>query len=402
MNGGFTAPPEVARAQRLTLIIGAVFSVLFVASAFIQRDEFFHAYLIGYLFWTGIALGSLALLMLQHLTGGRWGLVIRRVLEAATRTLPLNLLLFVPIVAGARHIYPWTHPEEMQGEVLQLKARYLNLPFFTGRAALYFAIWLLLAYFLNAWSLAQDRSPERRLVKNMRVLSGPGLVLFVITVTFASIDWGMSLNPEWSSTIYGLIYVGAWSMSALAFAIAMLSMLSSREPMSRVVTASQFHDLGKLLLALVMLWAYFAFSQFLIIWSGNLPEEIHWYLPRTKGAWAAIAQFVVVFHFGLPFLLLLSRGLKRDPRKLVTIALLILLMRYVDLFWMIGPEFSHNGFHISAQDFIAPIAIGGLWLATFFWQLGRRVLVPVNDPEFEALITHEAIHGEPAAAGGEL
>jgi len=226
----------------------------------------------------------------------------------------------------------------------------------------------------------------------MRVLSGPGMVLFVFTVTFASIDWFMSLDPLWSSTIYGFIFVASWSLSALAFTIAAMAALSKHEPMSNVVAQLHFHDLGKLLLALVMLWTYFAFSQFLIIWSGNLPEEIGWYLARLHGAWGAIALAVVILHFAFPFLFLLSRSLKRNAGKLVIVAVLILVMRLVDLFWMIGPTFSGEHFHVSWMDFVAPLALGGLWLAFFARELGRRALIPINDPLYETVLEQKHAH----------
>lgn len=388
MSSAYTAPPLVRRWQQLGLIAGVVFLIILAAGAFLDRPQFFRSYLYGFTFWVGISVGSLALLMLQHLTGGGWGFVIRRVLEAATRTLPLMLLLFVPIVIGAHWIYPWTNPEEMaKSPALLAKSRgYLNLQFFIVRAAIYFAIWLIVAYFLNRWSLEQDRDARRQFTKRMQVLSGPGMVLFVFTVTFASIDWLMSLDPEWSSTIYGFIFVAAWSLSALAFVIAVMAVLAKHEPMNQVVAQLHFHDLGKLLLALVMLWAYFAFSQFLIIWSGNLPEEISWYLPRTRGGWGAIALTVVVLHFALPFLFLLSRSLKRDASKLVIVAAMILVMRLIDLLWMIAPEFTGEHFHISWMDVVAPIAIGGLWLAAFAWQLSKRALIPINDPQYESVL----------------
>jgi len=393
-NGQITMPPAVARLQLPALIIGVLGLVVFVLTALIDRAAFFQGYLVAYLFWAGIPLGSLALLMLQHLTGGQWGLVIRRTLEASTRTLPLFVLLFVPIIVGAGYLYPWMNHELMaEKPVLADKARYLNLSFFIVRAAIYFAIWLGAAYLLNSWSLRQDRAADRGSTKKMRMLSGPGLVFFILAVSFAAIDWSMSLRPEWYSTIYGLIYVAAWALSALAFTTLALSQLWKQETLSRVVKASHFHDLGKLLLALVMLWAYFAFSQFLIIWSGNLPEEIHWYLPRVKGAWGAIALVVVIFHFGFPFLLLLTRRVKRDPKILALVASLVLLMRLLDQFWMILPEFDHG--HTSlmsvAAAVVAQVGIGGLWLATFLWQLGKRPLLPVNDPQFEALLAQPEV-----------
>src|SRR2546426_2205526 len=232
-SSAYAVPALVRRCQPRALMVGMVFLIILLAGSLVDRAQFFHSYLLGYAFWLGITVGSLALLMLQHLTGGGWGLVIRRVLEAATRVLPLMLILFVPIVAGAHWIYPWTHPEEMaKNAALTEKARYLNLPFFTGRAAIYFSVWLLLTFFLNRWSILQDQTADRQLTKRMRMLSGPGMVLLVFTVTFASIDWFMSLDPEWSSTIYGFIFVGAWSLSALAFAVAVMAVLSKHEPMN--------------------------------------------------------------------------------------------------------------------------------------------------------------------------
>ena len=392
-RGPYNAPASVSRFQRIALIVGIVFTLLLLVGFFVDRNQFFHSYVFAFSFWAGISIGSLALLMLQHLTGGGWGFVIRRVLEASTRTLPLILLLFVPIVLGAHSIYLWTHQEELEKHpVLLEKAKYLNLSFFTVRSAIYFGIWLVLAYFLNRWSLLQDRTADRQYLKRMRVLSGPGMVLLIFTVTFASIDWFMSLDPEWSSTIYGFIYVAAWALSGLAFTIAVMAALSKQAPMDDVVGQYHFHDLGKLLLALVMLWTYFAFSQFLIIWSGNLPEEIRWYHPRIHGAWGAIALMVVVLHFAFPFLFLLSRSFKRDAGKLVIVAVLILVMRLLDFYWMITPNFTGEHFHFSWMDLVAPIGMGGLWLGLFARELTRRALVPINDPIYETVLEQRHAH----------
>jgi hypothetical protein len=386
VSTSFNAPP-LQGVQRTALIVGAAFMLLLTLGALTNRDQFFQSYLIGFTFWTGIAVGSLALLMLQHLTGGGWGFVIRRVLEAATRTLPLMALLFVPVILGAQSLYPWTHEAELAAHpVVRGKTPYLNLTFFSLRAIVYFGVWITLAYLLNKWSLAQDRTGDKWVTKAMRVLSGPGMVFLIFAVTFASIDWYMSLEPEWASTIYGFIYVAAWTLSALAFVIAIMAWLSKEEPLKNIVAPLHFHDLGKLLLALVMLWAYFAFSQYLIIWSGNLPEEITWYLVRTHAVWGTIIISVVILHFALPFLFLLSRGLKRDPNKLVIVALLILLMRMIDLLWMLKPAFTKERFQLSWMDVVSPIAFGGLWMAFFVWQLGRRSLIPINDPQYESVL----------------
>jgi hypothetical protein len=306
-------------------------------------------------------------------------------------------ILFIPIILGAHRLYPWTDVEKIADplirELVHAKAAYLNLPFFVVRAVIYFGVWLGLVFLLNKWSLLQDRTADRRHVKNLRVLSGPGMVLLIFTVTFAAIDWYMSLEPEWSSTIYGFIYVAAWSLSALAFVVAVMALLSKREPMKHIVAPLHFHDLGKLLLALVMLWAYFAFSQYLIIWSGNLPEEIRWYLVRTHGAWGALILAVAILHFGAPFLFLLSRSLKRDPNKLVIVAGMVLVMRLFDLLWMLEPAFTREHFHISWMHLVAPMAFGGLWLAAFSWQLSKRALIPINDPQFESVLEQAHSHG---------
>jgi len=391
-------PPNLSRIQQRALIVGIVGMVLLLIGAFLKRDQFFQAYLLGFTFWTGIAVGSLALLMLQHLTGGGWGLVIRRVLEASTRTLPLIVALFIPIIIGAHSLYPWTHEEVLRDDaVVKFKQPYLNLSFFTIRAVVVFGVWFVLAFLLNRWSLEQDRTGDRSYAKKMRVLAGPGMVLLIFSVTFAAIDWYMSLEPEWFSTIYGLLFVAAWTLSALAFTIAVMAALAKIEPLNQIVAPLHFHDLGKLLLALVMLWAYFAFSQFLIIWSGNLPEEIRYYLPRMQGIVGATIIIVGLLHFAAPFLFLLSRRNKRNPQRLVIIALVVLVMRVIDLYWVLKPAFFHNepGNHtfISWMDIVAPIGIGGIWFWFFLWQLGKRALIPINDPQFESTMEQQHAAG---------
>ena len=397
-NLTYAAPREIGRYQQRALIVGAVFMLLLVAGAFLPTfgggvDQFFRSYLVGYVFWTGVTVGCLGLLMLQHLTGGAWGFAIRRVLEAGTRVLPLMLLLFLPIaIFGLTHLYEWMHINEVTEEplkrILTAKKPYLNPMFFLIRAALYFAIWMGLMFLLNKWSAEQDRTAERQYSRKMQKLSGPGIILFVLTVTFASVDWVMSLNAEWFSTIYGLLYVAGWVLSAFALVIAVMVYLATRKPLEGLIKAPHFHDLGKLLLAFVMLWAYFAFSQFLIIWSGNIPEETKWYLHRLRGGWGWVGIGLVILHFALPFVLLLSRDLKRNARRLATIAGLIFLMRIVDVFWLVAPEFNRAHFKFSWMDIVAPVAFGGLWLAFFSWQLSLRPLLPFNDPEFEEAIEH--------------
>jgi hypothetical protein len=390
IQAGYAPPAELTRVRNIALGVGAVLSALLAAGMFTDRAQFFHAYLVGFIFWMGITVGSLALLMLQHLTGGAWGLIIRRVLEAATRTLPLMLILFVLIIIGLRQIYPWTNAAVMsESAALQQKTHYLNPAFFMTRGAIYFALWSLLALLLNWLSLEQDRTADSKIRKRLQMISGPGLGLLIISITFASIDWVMSLEPAWSSTIYGLIFVASWSLSALAFTIVVMSWLSKREPVNAVVQRAHFHDWGNLMLTLVMLWTYFAFSQYLIIWSGNLPEETTWYVARKHDGWGAIALAIVILQFAFPFMTLLSRAAKKSSQRLAMLAVLILAMRVVDVIWLVEPAFNREHFHLSWMDIVAPIAIGGLWIATFAWQLQKRQLVPVNDPQLEqALAVH--------------
>ena len=387
MIRGYTPPADLNRTRNVVFAVGLLFTLALILGAVLKPLLFFHGYLVGFIFWTGITVGSLALLMLQHLTGGAWGLVIRRVLEASTRTFPLMLLLFIPVAIGLKHIYPWTDAAVMNSTAaLQKKTAFLNPSFFIIRAFVYFAIWSTLAMALNWFSLQQDRAAGREVRKRMQMISGPGLVLTIICITFAAIDWVMSLDPSWYSTIYGLIFVAAWALSALAFTILVMSWLASRGPMNAVVQPRHSHDWGNLTLAFVMLWTYFAFSQYLLIWSGNLPEETTWYVARKHGGWGAIALAIVIFQFAFPFLMLLSRGTKKNAQRLAMLAALILVMRVIDVIWLIEPTYSRGDFVFNWMDYVAPIAIGGLWLGTFAWQLQKRPLLPLNDPQLEQAV----------------
>jgi len=379
--------PEVKQLRRHTALVGGIALLVCLIGGFVDPERLFRSYLFAYVYWAGIAIGSLAIIMLHHLSGGGWGMMIRRLLEAATRTLPVVAVLFLPLMLGMKPLYEWARPEVVEADkILQLKASYLNVPFFLLRTLFYFSCWIGLAHFLNRWSRQQDETGDPALAGKMETMSGPGLVLFGATVTFASFDWVMSLEPHWFSTVFGLSFMVGQVLTAFPFAIAMTAYLSSRKPMSEAVTAGHFHDLGKLTLAFVMLWAYLSFSQFLIIWSGNLPEETPYYIKRLTGGWQYFQLALILFHFALPFFLLLSRSLKRSGSKLVKVAGLILLMRFVDLYLQIIPAVHHAELHFSWMDLAAPIGIGGLWLSAFLRQLESRPVLPVRDPHFaEAL-----------------
>ena len=370
-------------------IIGLIGVLGLAVGAFTAREQFFRSYLWAYIFVVGISAGSLAWLMCQHHTGGAWGVVIRRPAEAATRTLPLLALLFVPIALGIPSLYSWSQDAAVAADpILKHKQLYLNTPFFIVRAALFFAGWIFLSWYLNRWSVTEDREGPEPANTRMRHMSGPGLIFWAFSVTFMAIDWAMSLNPHWFSTMFGLLFIAGQGLSAMSFLITILVFMSNFRPMSEILTARHLHDVGKLLLANVMVWAYFSFSQFLIIWAGNLPEEIPWYLTRLKGGWEYIAFALVLGHFALPFALLLSRDLKRNFKLLASIAVFILCMRVVDIYWQVMPDASKGQLTLSWLDFAALIGLGGIWASYFLIQLEKRPLMPLNEPQLVETLEH--------------
>jgi len=376
--------PDLARWQRRLLTGGVIGALVSTLDLFFEPTQFFQSYLMAYMLCLGVTLGCLALGMVHQLSGGAWGVVARRPIGAAARVLPVMTLLFLPIVFGMRHFYPWTHADLVaRDEVLQAKQLYLNIPFFLIRAAVYFIAWNAVSFFLNAWSLEQDRTDDPQIARRMQRLSAGGLVAYGLTITFASFDWLMSLEPHWFSTIYGVLIIGGQGLTGLAFLIIVLVWLGRRPPLDRIIVPAHFHDLGNLLLAFVMLWAYFSFSQYLITWAGNLPEEIAWYLHRQHTSWRIVGAGLVLFHFAVPFALLLSRTVKREPQMIVKVAIGIMIVRLVDLFWLIAPEFHREGVWISWLDILLPTSLFAIWLGCFVWQLRGRAILPLHDPEFD-------------------
>jgi hypothetical protein len=380
------APPVTQTVQRRSLVVGVIFGIVSAIGYFASPDQFFRSYLLGYMLWLGITLGCMAFLMLQHVTGGSWGTVIRRMLEAGARTIPMMIVLFLPIILGMRRLYVWTNPEFMAKEehLRMLSRQYLNPSGFVIRAVIYFVIWFVLIHFLDRWSLEQDKPPMRD-IRALRKLSAPGLLLYAFSISFAVIDWIMSLTPPWISTIYAMIFIVGQCLAALCFVVAIGAMLYRYQPMSSLLKPDDVQDHGKLMLAFLMLWAYFSFSQLLIIWAGNLPDEITFYTRRFVGGWQFVGLFLAAFHFAVPFILLLSRPLKRNPRSLVKVAVWLIFMRYVDLYWFIEPAF-HKNFFYHWLDLVVPVAIGGLWMAFYFHNLRGRPLLAIYDPRAQVLL----------------
>lgn len=375
--------------KQFGMIAGVLGVVLAVAGFFISGlDRFYMAYLVAYTFWMGVILGSMALLMVQHLTGGVWGIILRRPFEAAVRTLPFMTALFLPIVFGMHSLYEWSTPEGAADPAIQAKALYLNTPFFLGRQAFYFIVWNVIGFLLTKWSAEHDQTGDAALLDKLSKLSGAGLLIYGLTITFSMVDWTMSVNPHWFSTIWGMLYVGGQGLSAFAFGISVLILLAQTAPLNRVLTNHHFHDLGKFLFAFLMLWAYLSFSQFLIIWSANLPEEIPHYLNRWENSYKYLSIFIVVGHFMVPYALLLSRDIKRNSGKLRFIATWILCARVADYYWHVAPELHKGGLSISLLDVALPLAIGGVFISLFVSQLGGRSLLPVNDPALDKALHH--------------
>ncbi len=396
----YMAPESVGRLQQRASVVGIIGLVACGACFFVYGDQFadrfFHSYLIAFMFVLGLSLGSLGLLMLQHLTGGHWGIMIRRPLESATRVLPVVAVFFLPIVIfGMKHLYgAWLNaPLSGEGRLSDLQQTYLvsgGILGFKARALYYFVIWLVLVYLFNRWSKEQDANREDRgLRRRLKMAAGPGIILYVFVMTFAAIDWVMSLSPHWASTIYGFLFVIGQLISAMSLMIVVLVLLSRTPPMEGLIQSRHLHDLGKLLLAFVMLWAYFGFSQLLIIWSGNLPEEISFYRTRLYGGWGVVAVLVLIFHFFVPFFFLLPRDVKRSAKLLPKIAMWLIFMRLVDLFWLTRPEFTSSAVP-GLMDFAAILALAGIWFAVFARNLKTQPLLPLGDPKLEeAIEVHE-------------
>jgi len=376
--------PQLERVQNRALVAGATGFALCLILGLLNREQFFRSYLFAYVYWLMIPLGSTAILMLHNLTGGWWGYPIRRLLEAGTRTFRPMAVLFIPVWLGMWRLYPWAQTP--------IKAWYLNTRFFTVRAIVYFTIWLTLAHFLNKWSREQDKTGDPALATRLEAISAPGLILWGLAVTYASIDWVMSLDPHWFSTIFGMIFMIVGALGSMSFVIFVLRMLSDYEPIKGVVTVSQFNDQGNLLLAFVMLWAYLSFSQFIIIWSGNLKDEATWYITRAFGGWALIAVFLILLHFAVPFLLLLQRPMKRNLSALSMISAMLIVLSALDVYWLIMPSLEGDGPRFHPLDFFALIGIGGLWVGAFFWQLRKWPMLPQRDPRFKGALQHE--HGD--------
>jgi len=399
-----TAPQlsdTLRRYSSVATFIGLLFLALLVAGIFLPGGgltQFLRSYLVGFWLWLGAGAGCLLILMTQYLTGGAWGVVIRRPLEAGAKTLYLMVLLFLPLLIFHEKLYWWTTPEGLADKVIQAKRLYLNVPFLWVRWVIYSLFLTGLTFILTGWSKREDETKSTDYSAKLEKLSAPGVPLFFMLMTFCAIDYLMTLEPYWYSTVYGFMIVIGACLTAMSVVVATLVMLAKYEPMEHALTKKHLHDLGKLMLALVMLWAYLNFSQLLITWSGNLPSEIVWYIKRWNGGWGWVGVILLVGHFVLPFLLLLSQDLKKNPKTISAIAIYLVLIHAVDVFSLVEPNFPtfqkpiDPHFSISWMDVAAPVGFGGLWLAMFFRNLTAMPLLPLGAPDLKKALSHGRHH----------
>ena len=389
---------SLKRSSSIAAFVGLVFLSLTVAGKFLpggSTEQFLRAYLVGFWLWFGAGAASLGFLMVQYLTGGAWGAVIRRPLEAGAKTLYVMSFGFLPLLIWVDKLYWWATPAGLADKVIQAKELYLNVPFMWGRWVIYTAFLIGFTYLLTKWSKEEDETKSMKISARLEALSAPGLLIFFLLMTFCGIDYMMVLEPKWTSTIYGFLVIIGWGLTTMAVMIAVLVKLTADEPMHHAITKKHFHDLGKLLFALVMLWAYLNFSQILITYSANLPTEVMWYIKRWNGGFGWVSVLLLIGHFMLPFFLLISQPAKKTKNIVQAIAIYLIVIHAVDVYALVEPNFTsvdHPQLIFSWLDVTAPVGFGGLWLALFFRNLGSQRLLPIGAPDFVKALNHGRDH----------
>lgn len=381
---------NVMRKLRMPALgLGAVGLLASAGGAMVMPKTFFQAWLVAYFYWLAMALGSTALLMMQYISGGRWGAAIRRPLEAGASNVPLMALFFIPVALGMHELYPWADPARVAAShVLTLRAPYLNPTMAVGRAILFFGIWSFTANRLVAWSRQSDSQGwTKEIAGKIAVMSHMGVIAWVISMSLFAIDWAMTLEEMWFSHIYGLMFTGAQILTALMLAVQVSARIADHRPVSSILSPSRFYDLGKLMLAFTMVWTYFQLSQFLIMWGANLPEEVEWYLVRNMNGWDKFTMFLFLFHFVVPFALLLSRKRKKKPMQIAAVAAWMCFMRYVDIYWWITPEFSKS-LWVHPLHLATMLGIGGVWMWRYVGTLQSHPILAVHEPVIATELEH--------------
>lgn len=394
--------PKAASVERISGVVGGLGLLLCVAGYFANPAQFFNSYLFAFIYWSGFAIGGLGILLLNNVVGGKWGVTARRFLEAQMRTLPLIFLFLLVLLFGMKYLYPWTHADLLaNSQVLRHKHGYLNVPFFLARVVIYFAVWLFWGLRVNRMADRQDETGDPGIPERMRAFSAPGLLLFVLTASFAYIDWILSVDAQFFSTVYGAMILIGDVVQTFALTILTIILVSREDRFGGRINSKILHDLGNMMFAFVIFWTYLSASQLIIVWPANLPQELVWYMDRVNGIWKVLATVTALSMFAIPFLALLSQARKRDPRRLIRVAIWLLLARVIDVFWIVAPEFRNasnssllhtsNSFAIYWTDFAAFLGLGGIWLYVFLGQLRRRPLLPLRDPRVMAPLPEEVI-----------
>ena len=391
---------RLPRLRLTAFVVGGVGLVLAAVVGFLSGAEvFFESYLYAFIFWTGLALGCLVMVSVQHLAGGSWGALIRRPLEAGAMVTPLMALLFIPLLFGLGHLYEWTHADYVASHpTVAAKTAYLNVPFFIVRSALYFLVWTYGAWYFFRASQRQDKDEAA----SMRIgfkLKGAGaawIIIYVVTMTFAMVDWSMSLTPEFFSGIYSVIYMIGQAISAVCFVIFVMVGLAAIHPkVNELLTPKRLQDLGNFLMAFTMFWAYTSFAQLIILWSNNIVETNPYYVLRFSPTWRVVGLFLIFFGFAAPFTVLFSRWVKRKRRALVTVAVWAIFIRLLDVFYMVIPNYGREGFPLHLLDVLLIVGLGGLWLGVFTLLLGSRPVLPLHDPRLLEPAHHDDHAREP-------
>jgi len=389
VSGNPLSGPLADKLPKIATIVG----VLGLIASFVyytqDHHRFFYSYLTSFVFFLSLSLGGMFFVIIQHLTRAGWSVVVRRLAEHLMKNVGLLAILFVPVLFGLHDLYHWTHAEEvLKDYLLQVKAPYLNIPFFVARVVLFFGIWIWVARKFFNLSVAQDSSGDHSLTLKMQKASTYGILLFGLSLTFSMVDWVMSITPHWYSTMFGVYFFAGSAMAALA-AISLLALILRRAGfLQDIIRTDHYHDLGKLLYGFIVFWAYVAFSQYFLIWYANIPEGTSWYGLHFAGSWNTVAQVLVLGHFALPFIGFMSKHMRRNLKVQAVVVVWMLAMQFVDIYWVIMPNIDKSGFHASWGDIACFLGIGGLFVAVLFARMRTVSLVPVQDPRLPESLAH--------------
>ena len=379
--------------NRLPLIAGAVALLGAVGCAILgaaNPKQFFFSWLVSFLFFQSLALGALFFVLIMFAAQGGWGIVVRRIAETIFCTIPVMAVLFLPILFGLHDLFEWSHADALEHDaLLRWKAPYLNVPFFMIRAALFFVIWSFIAVVYYRGPRGQDATGEHAVSARLRKFAGPAIIVLALTQTFAAIDWIMSLTPHWYSTMFGVyFFAGSW-VGFIALLSVVVPAMRGAGLLDTVISAEHLHDIGKFLFAFTAFWAYIAFSQYFLMWYGNMPEETIWYKARMEGSWLTVSLLLLFGHFVAPFFYLMGRDVKRKGATLAVGGVWLLLMHFVDLYWQVMPTLHPEGLRPSLLDVAALMTVGGCFVAAASWLMRRQALVPLRDPRLAESLAFE-------------